>query len=156
MELFVRFTLYVTLLAGAVVGAAYCQPSWLASLGLDFWSLPELEQVVSESRERSEQLDDARQKMQDNAVRKKLIVQNLAEGRVTLAEALGAVLELDEAHYLQVGAESLGIASDNLEETTCRLLIYWTDERLAADPEAAAAARVRLQQEFEEILNIAE
>lgn len=125
LELFLRFTLSVTLIVGAVVGLAFCQPEWAGPLGLDFWRWSEYEHNIALAEEQSKVLDQQYAEMVEKAQRKDQVVSELAAGRMPLMHAAQQVAALSGREFLEEKLPFLNLPGQTQREQLCHLLMRW-------------------------------
>jgi hypothetical protein len=144
------FRMFVGLLfvGTLAAGCTALQPAFLADLGLDFWSLPELwgrlhdEEVRLAELTRTQQCVCSRHAVKDEAT------QDLIAGRLTLAEAV--------ERFEQASGESLPLARRQLRllhpdapegELLHQHVIDYVLAALENEPQRSFAVVARLQQE---------
>jgi hypothetical protein len=147
MGLFLRLVSCVTIVAGLCAGLCYARPSWVADMGLDFWTLPEVNQHLSEQRERSEQLTETIVKFKDSVKQRELVVNGLIQQKISLDEAIALTCQATSPQHLEAALGALGFDSSDRETSVGRLLIYWVQHTLRDAPQAAAVI-ARLEREL--------
>ncbi len=125
MDLFLRFTLTVTLLVGTIFGLGFAQPTWLEALGLDFWRFAEYQQILEDERQRSRDLEATRVELISRAKRKQSIIRNLIQGNISLETAQEGIRKYTEEVYLERGIQLLKISGENRGNEVRLLVIYW-------------------------------
>lgn len=152
MEVFVRFTLFVTILTGTFIGIGYTQPAWLADLGLDFWNLPDMQKALAESSQLSEELDQIRAYRAESTRIKDDVVKRVINSELTLAAGADAILAQCDHQSLEQGFESLEIEGRSEKECVCKLLVIWAERQLESHPEKLATVRGQLTEQLTQIL----
>lgn len=149
-----RIACALTVLVGLTVGIAYCQPGWLADLGMDVWKLPEMNQLLNKETNRGEKLDQELTRFQDLSKQKNQLIQDLANGNISLAEAITTLNQMDDGDTLELALSVLDIQQSQTNGGIGRLLIFWVQDYLKDQPDRAEAVFTRLDEELEELETI--
>ena len=141
------------LLALVIVGsllllAAPWLLAWVVPMGLRVQDLPDLGQVLQQESERGARLDAERGPALRRIAALDRIVEDLIEGRLTLAEAGRRVRagHDDDAGFWVVVRQADQGASE--EELLYRHLIHLAGDSLAEEPERGRVVRLRLEAEL--------
>src|ERR1700687_6167903 len=87
MGKFLRLSLAFGTVAAVLIGIGYSRPSWAASYGVDWWTLPELEKNLQHVLQEQEQLDRQTTRIKDRLAGRQRVVDDLVAGRTSLLEA---------------------------------------------------------------------
>lgn len=147
-----RFLTPVAIAAGlvsAAVAAARAAPEWTAAAGLDFWNLPDLEAERRAALAEYASLEDRHQLLLDMAGANDRVAAALAEGRLSLAEAVAELegINRDRPGFYPV----LGMyapAGTGERELLARFALRKARTQLRGDPTRAAEVMPRLTAEF--------
>lgn len=149
MSLFLRITVTITAMIALVAGVAFARPAWMKDMGIDFWSLPELETLIQQQNRLSTNLDEKRLQLQEIYDQKDLVVEKLIERKMTLAEATRRIREVSGPEFLEESCEILELAHSTEEEGFQNLVLYWVEQRLLDNPGAYRQVRIRLEMEIQ-------
>jgi len=139
---------FLVLIAPLVL-AAWARPAWAATVGLDVWNMPALQDQVKTSVIHSHELDLENAEIRDRIAVKEGLISQLLMGRSSLAATTEQFMALNESHpeYLDVIRRSCPGATD--EEKMARNVLEFSSPRLNAEPAwQRFAALARLQGEF--------
>lgn len=156
MEVFIRFTLCVTILVGTFVGVGYSQPPWLADLGMDFWNLPDMQRTLAESCQLSDQLDQVRLEQAEYYKSKEDVLKRVIDAEMSLTAGADEILTLSDENTLRQGFESLNIEGKTQKERVCRMLILWAERNLEHRPDKLATVHTHLQEQLSHFLSEAD
>jgi hypothetical protein len=148
-----RFVLGVSLLVTVLVGATRLQPDWVSGLGLDGCGPPDARQQLEAERQRAALLDRRDEVVRGRLEAKTVVVGQLLDGRLTLAEAAAWFKSLNEspADYPAVRHGEFPGASEG--ERLCRQVINWVEAELGRQSASQAEAiSVRLEEELQTLL----
>lgn len=133
----------------ALVLAAWTQPAWAATVGLDVWNVPALQEQVKTSALQSHELDQENAQIIDRIAAKEGLISQLLSGHTTLAATTAQFMALNETYpeYLSVIRRSYPGATD--EEKMAWNVLEFSSPRLT-DQSAwqRLALLARLQGEF--------
>ncbi len=144
-----RMTAGLLLVATLAVGCCTLQPAWLADLGLDVWSLPELLSQLRREEQRLADLSRLDEHLQEVVERKEAATQELIAGRMTLTAAT--------EQFRLAASDSLPhvckmLRYERLDATDAELLCFhvleWVRSSLENDPERCEQVLARLAVEF--------
>ena len=116
MEVFVRFTLSLTVIAALTGGLVFWQPSWGESLGVDAWNLAKFRQIMRQEISRAEKLAEQAQRLREESRRKEEVVTELINDRITLPAAIDRVAELCGPTFVVEGIGLVGITDGDARE----------------------------------------
>jgi hypothetical protein len=135
-----------------VAAAVVANPAWSASLGIDVWNLPALQDQIAGEAAKSREFDRRDADVFRRIELKERLVADLIAGRVTLAEVTPQFLELnrDRPGYMLAIRASYPGRTD--EERTARTVLQYAERQLAQFPSAShAAIAARLENEFSDL-----
>jgi hypothetical protein len=114
----------------AIPVAAIANPTWAASVGLDVWNVPALQEQNAVADERNRNLEDANQELHSRIDVKEGLIRNLIAGRTTLAAVRDQflILDQDRPDYMFVIRQNKPGATD--EEAMTHNVIGYTLIRL--------------------------
>jgi hypothetical protein len=136
-----------------LLAVCHSYPDLARRFDLDFWTIPEMQRQIEQSKARDEELNArwrARQAQQEAFER---IADEVAAGRMELLEAASRFQETN--HATPYGKRDLSgwIPGDTEEERCCRQVISWVEARLKAKPTTeTTCVKARLEQELNEHL----
>ena len=149
MNFYSRAFSVIALLGMALASLSQCRPAWAASLGLDWWNLPEMHEEMRRFEQEHARMNEREQAVIARLVAKSEVIRDLRAGRLTLALAAAKFGRLnalppecppDLGEYGDCAGEG---------ERLCRQVIYWV---IAADPAQAEVLRGRLETELARLL----
>src|SRR3954452_3517081 len=79
----------------ALAGASYARPGWPRDLGLDFWSVPELQAAIERDRRREIELEAKCEVTLRRIAYKQALIAELKAGRLSLRETAALFRDLD-------------------------------------------------------------
>jgi hypothetical protein len=146
----VRITFGLGLVIALTTVVARILPESLVGPGLDGESAWDLAVRLVYEDQREESLEKVRETVVGRVARREKIVQELAEGRLTLREAAAGFRRLNELTPDFVPAYRKGFPGATADESLCRQVIYWVANVLERDePERVRAVKSRLEAELE-------
>src|SRR5262245_1705481 len=148
MRLSPRILLTAAALGLPVAGVSYSHPTWTSDLGLDFWSVPELQDRIARQRRHRVMLDVEDEIVLRRIARKEALVQELLAGRMGLLETAAWFRELnaERPDYLPMIRNAFPGSTD--DERYCRNVIYYAQSYLNASGASDSAAVERLHAEL--------
>lgn len=152
MSTLVRCCLCLALLVGLTVGLVYAQPAWIADLGLDFWSIPEMEKKLAQENQRRDDLEVQEKKLFGAITRKREILQDLVLEKMPLYQAAAEIQELTPPEYLAMAAMEMNLEDKSLEEQLFRVVISWAQKQQNGNPQETRALLNRLETELRQAL----
>src|SRR5438132_9275538 len=87
MGKFLRSSLAFGAVMTVLAGIGYSCPGWAATCGVDWWTLPELENNLQHVLQEQEQLDRQTARIQDRLAGRQRVLDDLAAGRMSLLQA---------------------------------------------------------------------
>lgn len=150
MDMFLRFSLCVSLLVGCVIGIGFGQPKWIADLGLDYWNLSEFNLRINKANQRGEHLDQKIVYLTEKSEYKTRIVEDLIAEKIPLAEASVLVQELTSQEMMDLILGAIDVKETTLNGRAARILIYWVGQELKYDPNRWVVVSSRLEKELKE------
>src|SRR5436309_12598357 len=87
MGKFLRSSLAFGAVMGVLTGLGYSCPSWAATCGVDWWTLPELENNLQHVLREQELLDRQTTRIRDRLAGRQKVVDDLVAGRISLLQA---------------------------------------------------------------------
>jgi hypothetical protein len=148
-----RLFLSVSLLAALLAGVARLRPDWVSGLGLDGSGPSDVGRQMEAERQRAALLDRRHEVVRRRLDAKNMVVGQLLDGRLTLAEAAAWFKALNESPA-DCPAVSHGESPGASEgERLCRQVIGWVQaERAGQSASQAEATSVRLEEELQTLL----
>jgi hypothetical protein len=140
----------ISLVVAAAAVAA--NPSWPASLGLDVWNLPALQEQITDEAGKARDLDRKETEVLRRMELKDRLVADLIAGRATLAEVTPQFLDLNRDRPGYVTAIRITYPGRTDEERTARTVLQYAERQLAQlPPPGRAAITARLGDEFADL-----
>jgi hypothetical protein len=132
----------------AVVSAA--RPSWAADLGLDFWSVPALQERIARDQQIASKLAARDEQTLRRIAVKETIIEDLLAKRITLLEAAAEFRALNAGKhaYTMVLRSVYPDMSD--EERVCRNVIGYVESYADGDEDGRATIH-RLQEDLQRL-----
>jgi hypothetical protein len=150
MSIFLRLTFHTVLLLGLVVGLGYSQPVWVKQVGLDFWSLPQLERELAEEIERDRRLMQNAQDLKKLYAGKTQVLRQLIRGEISLQRAADEVSRLTQPETLQIMVRyGVNQRGNTFRERLGWMVIEMAEFESASAPEEVVNLRHRLEAEWE-------
>ncbi|HYT87647.1 MAG TPA: hypothetical protein VEL76_02905 [Gemmataceae bacterium] len=149
MYFLARLTLIASIFGLLVTGLCHTRPAWLADLGLDIWTYPELLEQVEQQQERGRHLTAALALTQERMRLKEEATKALIEGRQSLWEV--ASLFRSFSDHIPAFADYLRSSwpEQSESERLCRYAIRCVQWALADEPERASGVLARLERELD-------
>ncbi|HKI33340.1 MAG TPA: hypothetical protein VKA46_15915 [Gemmataceae bacterium] len=153
MNFCVRTLSCVALLGMSLTALGQYRPAWAARLGLDWWSLPELQERVRRGEQEMAEMDPRLDAAAARMAAKEQTTQDLLAGRLTLLQA-AARFRAHNASPPRLAADLADhIAGATEEERLCRQVIGWAKGAAATtSPGAGERTRQRLEAELAGLL----
>ena len=148
-----RLFLSVSLLAALLAGVARLRPEWVSVPGLDGSGPSDAGRQMEAERQRAALLDRRNEVVSRRLDAKNVVVGQLLDGRMTLAEAAAWFKALNEspADCPAVAHGEFPGASEG--ERLCRQVIGWAQaERAGQSASQAEATNARLEEELQTLL----
>jgi hypothetical protein len=153
MKIMFRLLLGLVTGGGLVTWLFLGPPSFVAELGWNPWSLPELYRHIEQENQRRAGLDIRGQVVIDRIAAKEAVIEDLIADRLSLKEAVARFRSLNEA-ALGHGGDARRICSDApRDESSCHQVLSWVKAALTDVPAEHAEEVCRhLHEEARQIL----
>jgi hypothetical protein len=138
MNLYMRALSSVALLGMALAAMNQYRPAWAARMGMDWWSLPELQAEVRDGQERSAELGARSAAANARLTGKNAVIEAFRAGRLTLLQAAARFRDINETRHDSCAS----FAGATAEERLCRQVISWA-EAAARDESLNASQQTR-------------
>jgi len=137
------------LLITLIAGACFARPSWPSDLGVDFWSVPDLQARLEHENQWREELETMDDVVLQRIALKERVVAAVLDRRMSLLEAAAEfkVLNEDQPRYAEVLRETYPSRSD--EECLCRNVISYVGMANRLPPERLKSEVARLEAELQ-------
>jgi hypothetical protein len=152
MNVYVRALSCLALLGMSLAALSQYRPSWADGTGLDWWSLPELQEEIRRGKERDAELD--RGSGITRCAARERVTQELLAGRLTLPQAAARFRPLNASAGANVPPLELWFAGATEEERLCRQVIAWAEAAgtVPGSPGSGRTTRRRLEAELNALL----
>jgi hypothetical protein len=136
-----------------LLGACLMRPQWAGRVGLDVWTLPEVQAQVEEGRSSGARIDEQFQQVRACEEGRDRVDDELLAGRIGLLEAAGRYRALNAAAPRGGGDLLHYYGGHSEEERCCRQVIRRVGARLRREsPEDAGRVTAALEAELAEHL----
>jgi hypothetical protein len=144
MNRFMRVLIGIALTGAALTALNRTCPEWVSAVGLDFWRLPELCQECHDASRHHAEQEAQRAPLLARVGTRCKIVEQVADGSISLFEAASAFRELNlQGSGIAVPVrirQEFADCSD--EECLCHQVIEWMEADLGAKGESSRATEV--------------
>jgi hypothetical protein len=152
MTSLMRLALCAVAASGLLAGAVALDPPTAASLGVDFWSLPDLARQLHEGEQRAAALDRRDRAVLARLDEKLRLADDLLDGRKTLRQAAARFTELNaQAPVMTEQVRSL-FPGRTEEESSCRQVLDFVESETRFRNQNKRSALLRLHEELEGVL----
>ena len=149
METFLRYTVTMTLLLAVAFGFALARPAWMEEAGLDYWNISHFRQKLAQQSKKSQALEELRSDLKKQIHRRREVMENLVNGKITLKIACRQITESMDRERLEAALISLNIQGNTQDELMEYLVIHWVKLRLKNEHEQAKQVFERLAKQTE-------
>ncbi len=125
MNTFIRFSAGLALFGSLAAGLGAARPAWVARLGADWWSLPELQARMELSAREHDRLEATAAVVMRRIEERGRLMRELREGRLTLFEAAVGFGELNALPGAKGDFYRFAHLGSSDGEKLCRQVIAW-------------------------------
>jgi hypothetical protein len=148
-----RFVVLFGAVVGALIGVVHVQPTWAASLGMDWWSLYDLEQTMEGQLRLTVQLEAQREQTTRRAESRRQIVAEVVADRMTLIDAAIEFRRLNQTLPSTSYSYRQAYSGKSEGESLCRYVIRLTQVYMSErTPDLAQAKTEQLDGELQALL----
>jgi hypothetical protein len=151
MVFLLRCSAYVVLPLGLLLGLCAWQPAWLPSLGLDYLALPHYLEECRRASQQREQVDQRFRNATATFQATSDVIFHWLQGQLSLAEAVARLEAVRSRESLDKLLRTMDTPGSQRKTQLARLLLYWAEAELNANPELQDRARTpqQLRQELD-------